>query len=274
MARVHQKLAPFQNVGANQTAILPQVNPGMTVAGIALKLGGTFAKSDINGIRIRIAGKQIVDITGAHLDAQNKYEGLGSAAGYLLIPFSDFRARTISGEMAGGIDTVALGAMDIEVDIGGATDPTLSAWALLAPPKPKGRDDRYALTAILKANETFGGAGEYNVNVPLGSIRGSMIDRVFAHSTVVTKLQVTKDGLWLGQDGETAMLDFLQSTTGLKAPQSDLVVFDPEITGNVSDAVSTLRRDGSMASFQWKYTASGAGAVTCYSRLRSTIDRV
>ncbi len=275
MARIPQKLSPFQNVGSGVTAVLPQVNTGMTVQGFMFQLGGTFTVAQMNQIRVRIAGKQFVSVSGAHLLAQNKYEGLGTDAGFLFLPFADFRARSIAGEMSGGIDQVALGAMDIEIDIdGAAVAPTLSCYALTAPPKSRDDQNRYAISTLLKAVHSPSAAGEYTAQVPLGSMRGAMIDRVYAHGSTITGFEVTKDGLYLVQDASTALLDFMHKRTGLKAPQADLVVFDPEITGNVSDAVSTQRRDANMATFQWKYTTSGAGTITTYSRLRSSIERV
>jgi hypothetical protein len=131
------KLPPIQNVGANQTAVLPQLPHGMTYDCIILALGGTFTKAQITGIRGYLNGKMFLDCLGAHLDVQNQYKGMVAAATYISINFAERRARTIVGEQIGAIDTsVGVDTFNFEFDIGGATSPTLQAYAIVSPPKP------------------------------------------------------------------------------------------------------------------------------------------
>lgn len=270
------KLPPFQNVGASQTAIMPFVISGMTVVGIVLKRGGTtFTAAHVTNVRMRLDGKQFVDITGTHMDAIGAYERIGTLTDYMYLQFGDLNAKTQQGQLIGAVDTSIpnIKPMELEVDIGGATAPTLEAWAILAPPKAAADPNKFTIRAYLKATHAPSAAGEFAHPIPLGSRRGALLHRLYAFHTNVTKLQVTKDGLWLMQEGEEALLDYVHGLVGRTA-QSGLITYDPTFNNVQSDAIATLRPDGSPADFQFKFTVSGADTVITYSSLYTTIDRV
>jgi hypothetical protein len=161
----------------------------------------------------------------------------------------------------------------MEFDIGGATAPTLEAWVILAPPKPMDDPNKRTVRALLKTTQAPAAAGEFNYQLPLGSRGGSFIHRIYAFHSNVTKLQVSKDGLWLQQEGEEAVLDYLQALVG-RANQSGLITYDPTVFDNQTDAIATLRPDGAPASFEFKFTVSGADTIVAYSSLYTSIDRV
>ena len=270
------KLPPFQNVGASQTAVMPVVHAGQTVVGILFKLGGgAFTHTHVSNIRCRLDGKQFVDITGLHLDSICDYETYGADAAFLYLPFGDLQAMTQRGQMMGAIDTSVAGIkpMEMEVDIGAATTPTLEAWVVLAPPKAIDDPNKFTVRAYLKATHGISAAGEFSQPIPMGSQRGALIHRLYAFSSVVTKLQVAKDGLWLQQEGEAAVLDYMQALVN-RANQSGLITFDPTFTDAQTDAIATQRRDGNPAQFDFKFTTSGAGTVITYTSLLSTIDKI
>lgn len=273
------KLPPIQNVGANQTAVLPQVPHGMTYDSIVLALGGTFTKAQITGIRSRINGKQFVDITGSHLDAENQYKKKTADASYISMDFAERTARTVVGEQIGAVDTsIGVDTFDFEFDIGGATSPTLDAYALISPPKPiniggQPNQNKRTISAILKKVHSLSGAADHNVTMPLGSRLGGLIKRVHMHHANVTAVEVRKDGTYLQQEGLIGLVSFVQDELN-RAAQSGHVCFDPTFTDNQSDAVSTIRGDGSPASFEFTITTSATDTVTSYTEMYTTINRL
>lgn len=270
------KLPPFQNVGASQTAVMPSVHSGMSVVGIIFKLGGTtFTHTHVSNIRLRLDGKQFVDITGLNLDSICDYETYGADAAYLYLPFGDLQAMTQRGQMMGAVDTSIKGIkpLEMEVDIGAATAPTLEAWVVLAPPKANDDPNKRTIRAFLKATHAPASAGEFEYPIPVGSSKGAFIQRVYAFHTNLTKMQVAKDGLWLQQEGEIAVLDYLQALKN-RANQSGLTVFDPSFTDSQTDSIASLRGDGSPATMSFKFTVSAADTVVTYSSIYTTIDKV
>lgn len=273
MAILH-KLPPLQNVGANQTAVLPDMPRGMTYLATIFKLGGTFSKAQMTGIRQRINGKQHIDVEGSHLDSMNQHKKMTANAAYMSLNYAAREARTIKGVQIGAIDTsVGVDVMSLEVDIGGATSPTLAAWALLAPPKLIGDSNKFTIRALLKSTHTPGSAGEHNLSVPLGSRLGGTIKSIDVFHTNVTKMQVLKDGGYLQQEGETGLVAFVQDERDRSA-QSGHIAYDPTFLGNQSEAIPTTRRDGSPANFEFKFTTSDADTVVTYSDMYQNISGI
>lgn len=270
------KLPPFQNVGASQTAVMPFVHAGMSVVGIIFKLGGTaFTHTHFSNLRLRYDGKQFVDVTGLNLDSVCDYENYGASATYLYLPFGDLQAMTQRGQLMGAIDTSIPGIkpLEMEVDIGAATAPTLEAWAVLAPPKADDDPNKRTIRAMLKATHAPASAGEFEYPIPVGSSQGALLHRLYAFHTNVTKYQVAKDGLWLQEQGEEAVLDYMQALKN-RANQSGLITFDPTFTDSQTDSIATLRAGGQPASFSHKFTVSAADTIVTYSSIYTTIDKV
>lgn len=274
------KLPPFQNVAASQTAILPNMPIGMTYVGILFKLTGTFTKAQMTSIRQRLDGKQFVNITGTHLDNQNTYMNIGASASYHWLGYGDLQALTIGGQLQGAIDTsVGYRSFEMEVDIGAATTPGLAAWAVVAPPKAANDPNRLTIRAMLKSVHSLSTDAEFSLPIPLGTRAGALIDRVFFHHAggFLSKLQITKDGLWLMQEGEEALLDFMQALKN-RTNVANLLVADFAPFDNKGESISTLRGNGNPAVFEFKATiagSSGAGdTITAYSNLLTTLDRV
>lgn len=260
------KLPPLENVGASQTAILPRMPLGMTYHGIVFKLGGTaFTKAQITGIRASLDGKQFVNLSGARLDAINSFDGRTANAAYLTLPFGEANARTIVGEGIGSVQTINRNLFNLEVDIGAATAPTLEAWAILGGPK---KDQRYAdyIRAYLTTIHTPGGAGEFNLNVPMGSLVGAEVKRVHYFHANVTKLQVLRDGLYMMQEAEIGLLAYMYAELN-RVAQAGHTAWDPAWNDDQSDAVPTYRADGNPAVFEHKVTVSAADTVAAVTDL-------
>lgn len=272
---IRQKLPPFQNVAASSIATMPMIPLGMTYHSIVFKLGGTsFLKSHINYIRFRLGGKQFMDISGSHLDAQNLYIKEEADAAYLVVYFGDPRALTIAGRNIAAIDTSVYAGgtpFECEVSIGGATAPTLEAWANLLPPKADTDPNKQTIRALLKSVHTPGSAGEHALNIPIGSQGGALLRRIYAHhGGNVTKMQVLKDGLFLLQEGEIALMSFMQDTF-YRDEQANLEVIDFIEDDIQSGAIATLRANAQLASFQFKYTTSASDTITTYTDLTTRL---
>lgn len=275
------KLPPFQNVGAGQTAILPSMPVGRTYFGLKLQLGGTFTKANISQIRVSLAGKEFVRISGALLDAINQYnlDG-GDTSTELTLYFGDPKAKTIIGQMIGAVDTSifnnANDNFNIEVDIAaGATSPTLECWGLVFPPKAENDINRATIRSLISTTHTSAGAaGEFSLPIPVGSIGGSILRGIhFSHGGNVEELNIRKDGVYVLQNGTNQTLRAIQKEFG-RENQSNVEVADFVLTGNQSEGVKTLRQNGSRASFEFDVTTSAADTITTVTDMYSSIARV
>ncbi len=276
------KLPPVQNVGANQTAVLPQVPHGMTYDAVVGEMSGTtITKALITGIRARLNGKQFIDVEGSHLDVQNQYKKMTANAAYFSLNFAERNARTIIGEGIGAIDTSSgVDTFDFEFDFGAiSADASLNLFAIISPPKPiqiggVTNPNKRTISAVLKKTHSLSGAADHAVTVPIGSKLGGLIKRVhFHHGGNQTALEVRRDGNYLQQVGNNGLVRFIQNELNRTA-QTNHEVFDPCYTDNQSDAITTLREDGSPASFEYSLTTSATDTVVSYTELYTQIARL
>ena len=272
---VIRDLPSFQNVGAGLTAVLPNIPMGDTYEQIVFELGGTsFTKAHIEEIRVYLGGKAIVQMTGTQLDTINQYMGLAENAAYLTLNFSEPSARTIVGETLGGLDTsLGYAGFHIELDIAsGASAPTLKGFAKVSPPQEG--QAKGLFRAFTKVTESFSAAGEYNMRVGMGSQYGNLLKRVyFIHEGDMTQLEVTKNGLYLLKQGTVARVNFLANELNRES-QTNMLVFDPTLSDNQSDAVTTLDIKGNPAAFEFKVTTSDADQVIAIAELYTTLTRL
>lgn len=262
------KLPPFQNVAANQTAVLPAIPQGWTYEKIWFKLGGTFTKAMLLNIRLWLGGKKIWEVTGAHLDDINEYFGLTSTAAYLSMHFANPRALSLADRMIGAIDTsVGYSNFSMEVDIGAATSPTLDAYAKISAPIPKSSGFQDTFRTLIKSALPIPAGTEASVPIPLGSKQGAFIRALHFFHTSITQLQVTKDNFYLIDRGVNAALQFDQNELG-RLTQTGLVSADFVLEDMDALAVPTLRAPGNAASFEVKVTTSTAdNGIVGYSDL-------
>ena len=259
------KNLPFFNVGANSVASL-ELDRGMTYNRIVLQLGGTtFPKTDIDRIVCKLNGKIFYDVTGSRLDSINKYRGLADDASYLTVDFSEPTAKTVGGELIGGIGTAeGVSSFTMEVTIGGATAPTLQSWAIIGPPRPLGR-----VLAMVHHPVTFSAGGKFPVVLPHGPEAGHLIKRVHFFHSNMTSLEVKKNGLLIGEELDSAVVEFVQAEYG-RAPQSGLYVYDPVVSGNQRDAVVT----GNARSMSFNVTVSASDTVDVYGEFLADLARL
>ncbi len=270
------ELPPLQNVGANLTCVMPVIPQGETYDCIMLKLGGTaFVKTDIDEIRINLGGKRIVEISGSQMDSINSYLGHTANATYLPIWFKEPTARTIVGEDIGGLDTsVSYSSFSMEVDIGGATDPTLKAFALRSDPKNVNDGTKLMFRAFLQSQPPAGGAATYNLDLPMGSSDGTLLKRAHFFHTYLTNLEVKKDSVMIWESDALADDQFLQNEL-TRSTQAGHFCFDPLFRDNQSEAIPTIRDNGQRSNFEWKATFSAADTgFTVISELYTTLSQL
>lgn len=245
------KNLPFFNVVASGVASLA-LPLGMTYERIVLVLGGTtFTKAMITDLKVKLNGRVIVQTTGSRLDALNKYKGIFDAAGFLTIDFTEVKARDEVGQSLGAVPTSqGVASLTIEVTITGATAPTLESYSLLSGPRQLG-----VIHKMLHYPANFSAGGKFPIVLPFGKNGGAIIKRVAFYSTVMTGLEVKKNGL-VFHDSVTAINEFIQKEYG-RVPQSNLYVYDAIVDGNSSQMLVTA----DATSMEWNVTLSGSGTV-------------
>lgn len=276
-----RQLEPFQNVLATGRAVLSsKVVLGNIIERVYLVLGGgSFTKAMISAIRVRLNGKVVFgDISGTNLDLVQRYLLLNNTAGFLTIDFTEPVSRSIQGQLMGAYNTNAAGVTDftIEVDIAGATTPTLAAWVQLRAPSSmapeKGFDPALApvLRAMIPTTIPVTAAGEIQADVNYGSGGNSLIKRLFIFSSILTSFRIKRDALDVFETVASALNTYIELDYG-RVAQTNVYVWDPLMDGNQSDAYATRRADGTPSNYQWLFTASGAGSHLVVADVYSTL---
>lgn len=245
----------FQNVVATGTAIcdlLPTVG-GNCLEGIWLQLGGTaFTKAMITGWRLKANGKTIREGTGTHTNTRNLYYGITNAVGVLLLDFMYRDARTPLSFGAGALDLSAnsgVKQLTLEVDITGATAPTLVGSAELSPAgNIRGEEaTRFVMLKETRAAINVPAAGEFSISIPhmKPEAGGSVFSAIHLFSANTTAIRVRRQGID-EVDTTVVLLKELQAAAG-RVPQANHVVFDPALDnilpGRVWDTTSRSPAD-------------------------------
>lgn len=248
------KNVPFTNVVATGTATV-NLPVGMSYNKIILALGGTtFTKSMITGIRVKLNGKIIINAVGSRLDLINQYRGLAASAGFLTIDLTEPRAKTMAEQYIGNINTAkGVSSLTIEVDISGATAPTLDSYAELGPPAPLG-----VLAKHIPFTASFAASGKFPMKLIDITNRGALIKRVhFAHGGNLTQLEVKKNGIVIWDNVLAAVNTFWQGEYQ-KTAQTNLYSYDPCADNNYANAIKTA----DATALEFNPTFSAADTVT------------
>jgi hypothetical protein len=263
-----RKALPFSNVVATGMATLDLRSMlGNTIDRIVLKLGGTsFTKAMITGLRIKANGKVIFDDSGSRIDSRMLYRGISSSAAFLTVDFSEIRSKTIKGQKLGSLDTTfGISSLNMEVDISGATAPTLEAWCDLSEPQvdDDGRSllERGLIGKVLNFTHYFGAAGKFPLNIPYGKQGGSLIKRLHLFGSTVTDAEVKKNGLTVFEAPD-AVNDFVQ-TEFQRSPQANIFHIDFVPDGNMSNVLNAANAQ----TMEYYATVSGAGNVIVVAEL-------
>lgn len=274
-------LEPFQNVLATGRAVLSsKLVLGNVIERVYLVLGGgAFTKAMITAIRVRLNGKVVFgDVSGTNLDLVQRYTLLNNTVGFLTIDFSEPIARSVQGQLMGAYNTNAAGVTDftLEVDIAGATTPTLAAWVQMRSPadmSPQaGFDPGLApvIRALIPTTIPVSAAGEIQADVNYGSGGNSLIKRLYIISTVLTSFRIKRDALDIFETVAPTLNTYIELDFG-RVAQANMYVWDPLMDGNQSDAYPTRRQDGTPSNYQFLFTASGAGSHLVLADVYSTL---
>lgn len=247
------KNLPFNNVSPNGMASV-SLPIGMSYNKIILALGGTFTKSMITNIKVKVNGKTVWENTGSRLDLINTYRDLSASAGFLVIDFTEPRAKIMAEQYLGNYNTaVGVSSLTLEITIAGATSPTLDSYAELGPPAPLG-----ILCKQILFTSSNSGAGKFPVKLIDLANRGAVIKRVhFAHTGNMTQLEVKKNGIVIHDSIPTAVNSYWQATYK-KTAQTNLYTFDPCADDNYANAIKTA----DMVSLEFNPTFSASDTVT------------
>lgn len=248
------KNLPFNNVAASGVASV-SLPVGMSYNRIILALGGTaFTKAMITNIKVKLNGKTILENTGSRLDLINTYRGLAASANFLTIDFTEPRAKDMSEQYIGNLNTAkGVSSLTVEVTIAGATAPTLESYSELGPPAQLG-----VIHKQIQFVNSFGGAGKFPFKLIDVANRGAIVKRVhFAHGGNMTLLEVKKNGIVIFDNIPTAVNTFMLGEYE-KTAQTNLFSFDPCMDNNYSNAIRTQ----DMISMEFNPTFSAADTVT------------
>lgn len=240
-----KKLPAFQNVAATGTAfvdLMPIVG-GNTLEGIILTLGGTsLTKAMITAWRLVLNGKIVRKSTGPNTDSINKYYGITTAATQLLIDFMNRKAKTPLSFAAGAIDFSANSGIRqaiLEVDISGATAPTLAGHAEISPIRvlPEEMRSRFVMRKQFSQTINAPSAAEHSLLITHvnPSSGGSVFEAIHLFAANITGIRIRRNGID-EFDLTKTQLEEIQKAAG-RTPQSNHIVFDPVLDGIIPGRV-------------------------------------
>lgn len=263
-------LNPFNNVVASGIANV-DLNPllGTTLEAIDLTLGGTtFTKAMITGLALKANGKTIWESNGSRTDALENFKNYTATdATRLSIDFMERKARTVNAYQSGAIDLSpqsGITNLRLEVTIAGATAPTLSGIACVSPALdiPSERDIRFLICRKHANAQTIGAAGTFSIQVPHidPSGGGSVYKRIAIYSANCTAIKAMREGV---TEFEVTKLEneYQQKRNG-RAPQTNLVVFDPILDNVQAGRVWDTRPVAGVRSAQLYGTFSAGETIT------------
>lgn len=259
---------PFQNVTGTGVAIA-DMNKflGTVLEKITLTLGGTFTKSMITKIELKLNGKVVYETDGSKLDASNLYLGATSDVTVLKLDFMDRKAVTVNARQAGAYDlSVGSGitSVRLEVTISGATNPTLVGFCDVSPPSndPAEAGIRGLLLRRHRATYVVGAAGTFALPIPhldpAGG--GSNYRRLYIYSANLTALKTAREGVT--EHEVTKLQNEASQKDNFRVPQANLVVFDPVQDGQLSGRTWDTRPVAGVRSAQMYGTFSAGETIT------------
>jgi hypothetical protein len=277
------RLNQFPSVGASaQSVLITDELLDKSVHAIGLKLGGgAFTRAHISAFNIRINGKDLLPaITGAQLQAQNDYNGLDNDAAYMWFFFGDPTAQTIKGQHLGDLDlSIYRKPLEIRVDIGAATTPTLEVVAMVSVPKLAmgiGYSELEAAQIGAMTRTIIQPAAAVNrktYGLSLGSLPGARIRSVNYHHTNLTAVELRKQGL-TKFDNLTIAENSAFVKNYSRVPQSGLFVLDNVFDGNQGEAETSVNSEGRPWNMEFMLTTSALDTIAAYTSLHASLPQL
>ncbi|MBB1602541.1 major capsid protein P2 [Variovorax sp. UMC13] len=261
-------LDPFQNVVASGVAICDMNKLlGTVLEKLTLTLGGTFTRAMITKIELKANGKVIFETDGAKLEASNVYNGGTTDVTIVKMDFMDRRAVTANARQAGTFDLSAasgIASLRLEVTIAGATAPTLIGFADVSPPTNDQAEQgiRFLISRRHRATQVIGGAGTFALSVPhldpAGG--GSNFRRIFIYAANCTGFKTVREGI--AEHEVLKLQNEASQKDNFKAPQANLIVFDPVQDGQLQGRTWDTRPSSGVRSAQFYATFSAGETIT------------
>jgi len=274
-------LEPFQNVVATGQAQLTtqRIWPN-TLEYVGLVLGGTtFTKAMITNLQVRLGQKTIwYWSSGTDIQTMNTYENRVAAATYLSLNFANWFARTPKQQYLGSIDFGSVGVRDLTilVTITGATAPTLTAYAEVAPPETLDAASNLLFRAIIQTPLAPSSATVFQpFLINYGQAGGALLRRLLFVTNLVTAVEVKRDGLDIFEQIPLAV--FQANESEQFHTQTANNVFVDFIEDNIeSKALTSVRADSkgniSLIPQLINLSHSGAGAYNCQADVLANLN--
>lgn len=275
------KLESFENVGEDKTALCKttRLYPH-TLEYIAIVMGGTVTKANLEQVKVKFGTKTAWDVTGSQLNSINLYEGRTATATVLILPFANMRARHLEQQYLGAPDFMAMGirSVDLELKVNGATDPiTFEAWASIAPPKLLSPSQNLLFRALIRQPLSYNAAvSEIPIPLNYGQAGGALLRRLYLFSNAVTELKIKRDGLDYFEEVTLALNNAIQDEHGWD-PQANIYTFNAIDDDNELKALTSIRDDGqggSLVPQQFLLTLSGAATFDTVADVFTNINGI
>ncbi|MBB1073637.1 hypothetical protein HUU62_04340 [Rhodoferax sp. 4810] len=261
----------LQNVAAGNVATLklPTGANAPTLDKVILELTGTtFTDAHVLSIKGKANGRLFYDEgAGTIMNKRAAYSGEFNAAGFLMIDFTEAKARNGALEqLMASVPMSMLQSLTFEIEVAGtAVAPKIDAQIVVRQPT----NNPYILK-LLNTSQSFSASGEQILFLPTGGA-GGKVKRIWIHETTagtITDAQI-RVGNSVAYETNRAKLEYCQKTNGL-TPQAGIVVLDFIEDGNLSGVLDT----GSASGVELRLTSSAANTYKVYYEFIDQIGRL
>lgn len=260
MAKRTISLPSFGGVAAGSTATM-NLPIGWNYHNLILQRGGTFNHAHIDSIRVLADGVPVWDVSGAHLDAHQTFDGIAAGNNTTKLSTISFERAGLSlprAREATAINSRLMRTLQLEVDIAasGTSSPTLAAKGIVS-------TGRLADARIIKKRKfsfSPSGAGVYQKSdFAFGQ---DLISRVFFHSPTssgkIDAITVKRDNAIIFE--RTTNENLLIQSNGVKTNIANLWCVDTSELGSGDQAYVTA----GVSDLTFELTMSAAETVTAY----------
>jgi hypothetical protein len=236
---------------------------GLTYDAITLAYGGgSFTLAHMSRLLVKVDGKALWDLTGTQVAALNKFYGQPDSAGFLTLWFIRPWMTNLFQQRLTALGTKDVSTLSLEITIGGATTPTLSATAIQSAPQPLG------LVAKLKTFPlSVASAGQTQVDsLPRGNAR---LGAVHLFKADCSDMKVDANGVKI-LDSTKTMLAEIQTQHGRVPDGAVKTSVDFCLDGDIQHALAL----SGVQDFRLLPTVDSSGALTIVAEYFDGFDGI